>query len=162
MVQKRNIYIIPPNFAQEGTILSGRVRTRNALEAIILALLLGQMILSLNLSIKGKIYAGVIVLIPAVIFGIVGIQGDSLTSFVALFFRYLWNRRTLSEPDWAYRLKRNRRLMKQEEKRRKQEAKRRKKGGVGHRKRSKGTEAEVQGGKERREKADQGSKGTGA
>ena len=33
-----DIYTIPPNFAEEGTILSGRVKTRNALEtALILA-----------------------------------------------------------------------------------------------------------------------------
>ena len=31
-----DLYFIPPNFAEEGTVLSGRLRTRNAVETAIL------------------------------------------------------------------------------------------------------------------------------
>ena len=47
-----DIYTIPPNFAEEGTILSGRVKTRNAFEtALILA---GLVPLIMSLSVTGK------------------------------------------------------------------------------------------------------------
>ena len=35
-----DIYIIPPNFAEEGTLLSGRIKTRNAVETGVILLVL--------------------------------------------------------------------------------------------------------------------------
>ncbi|GFI51048.1 hypothetical protein IMSAGC020_02258 [Lachnospiraceae bacterium] len=141
-----DVYTIPPNFAQEGTILSGRVRFRNAFEAGILGVFLLQILLSTDWSVRVKIYAGVAVLIPALIFAILGVQGESLTSFLFQFLKYLNRRRMLTVPDGKYRLKRNRRLAKQKNK------SRRGKGGGDHRKRSKRTEAKAEtgeaGGKE--------------
>lgn len=86
--EKVDVYTIPPNFAQEGTIFSGRVRLRNAFEAGVLALLLFQLLMATNLSVKGKIYAGIIVMIPVVIFAVLGVQGESLTSFLFQFLKY--------------------------------------------------------------------------
>ena len=43
-----DVYTIPPNFAQEGTILSGRVRFRNAFEAGFLGLFLLRILLSMT------------------------------------------------------------------------------------------------------------------
>lgn len=144
-----DVYTIPPNFAQEGTILSGRVRFRNAFEAGILGLVLLQILLSMDFGIRVKIYVGVAVLIPALIFAILGVQGESLTSFLFQFIRYLNRRRVLTVPDGKYRLKRNRRLAKQKKKSRGG------KGGGNHRKRSKRTEAKAEtgeaGGKEKPE-----------
>lgn len=141
-----DVYTIPPNFAQEGTILSGRVRFRNAFEAGILELFLLQILLSLDWGIRMKIYAGVAVLIPVLIFAVLGVQGESLTSFLFQFLRYLNRRRVLTAPDGKYRLKRNRRLAKQRKK------SRGRKGGGNYRKRSKGTETKAEtgetGGKE--------------
>lgn len=85
--EKVDVYTIPPNFAQEGTIFSGRVRLRNAFEAGVLALLLFQLLMATNLSVKGKIYAGIIVMIPVVIFAVLGVQGESLTSFLFQFLK---------------------------------------------------------------------------
>ena len=34
--ERIDLYFIPPNFAEEGTVLSGRLRTRNAVETAIL------------------------------------------------------------------------------------------------------------------------------
>lgn len=135
-----DVYTIPSNFAKEGTILSGRIEARNAVEAVILVFFLFQILLSLNLGVRGKIYIGVIVILPVAIFAVLGVQGESLTSFIFQFFRYLGKRRTLEAPDARYRLKRNRRLNKQENRKQKPE----KKGGIRNRKRSKGTEAETQ------------------
>ena len=66
MAQKEHVdvYTIPPNFAKEGTILSGRLEARNAVEAAVLALLLLQILMAVDISAKGKIYAGIIVILP--------------------------------------------------------------------------------------------------
>ena len=85
--ERVDVYTIPPNFAQEGTIFSGRVRLRNAFEAGLLALLLLQALLATDLGVKGKIYAGVIAMIPIVIFAVLGVQGESLTSFLFQFLK---------------------------------------------------------------------------
>lgn len=155
--ERVDVYTIPPNFAQEGTILSGRVRFRNAFEAGILGVLLFQILLSMDWGIRVKIYVGVAVLIPALIFAVLGVQGESLTSFLFQFVRYLNRRRVLTVPDGKYRLKRNRRLAKLKKK------SRRGKGGGNHRKRGKGTKAEAAagkaGGKEKPERREEEPKG---
>lgn len=139
-----DVYTIPPNFAQEGTIFSGRVRFRNAFEAGFLGLFLLRVLLSMEWGIRGKIYVGVIVILPVVIFAVLGVQGESLTSFLFQFIKYLCRRRVLTAPDGKYRLKRNRRLAKQKIK------SQREKGGGDNRKRSKGTQGKITGSKDGR------------
>ena len=41
------IYTIPPNFAEEGTMFSGRIKTRNAVETAVLLSVLLPLLLSL-------------------------------------------------------------------------------------------------------------------
>lgn len=103
-----DIYTIPPNFAEEGTILSGRVKTRNAFETALILAGLVPFIMSLNVTGKTKIYIGMIVLVPVIILAIMGVQGESLFAFIASFFRYLKRRRSLSVPDERYRLEQSR------------------------------------------------------
>lgn len=103
------IYTIPPNFAEEGTLLSGRIRTKNAVETAVMLLVLLPLLFSLETSTKGKMYLGMIVLVPVVILGIIGVQGESLFAFISSFFRYLLRRRILTVPDEQYRLEQNRR-----------------------------------------------------
>lgn len=143
--ERVDVYTIPPNFAKEGTIFSGRIEARNAVEAAILVFLLLQVLLSLDIGVRGKIYVGVIVILPIAIFSVLGVQGERLTSFIFQFFRYLGKRRILTSPDARYRLKRNRRMKKQENRKQRPQ---KQKGGVKNRKRSKRTEAEAQRSKE--------------
>ncbi len=116
-----------------------------------------QILLSMDFGVRVKIYVGVAVLIPALIFAVLGVQGESLTSFLFQFVRYLNRRRVLTVPDGKYRLKRNRRLAKLKKK------SRRGKGGGNHRKRGKGTKAEAAagkaGGKEKPERREEEPKG---
>ncbi|MEF2877037.1 MAG: hypothetical protein U0N90_01315 [Blautia sp.] len=155
---KVDIYTIPPNFAEEGTILSGRVRTRNAVETVLLVLFLFQGLMMLPAGNRTKIYVGVIVLLPAAIFSLLGVQGESLSSFIFHFFCYLKKKRLLSEPTGRDRLERNRRLRKREKKLRKQKTR---KGGAGHGKRGKGTgKTASRGKKERKGSAQTGEEGT--
>lgn len=102
------IYTIPPNFAEEGTLFSGRIKTRNAVETAILLSVLLPILLSLELSVKAKMYLGMIVLVPVVILAVLGVQGESLFAFIASFFQFLRRRRVLLPPDERYRLTLNR------------------------------------------------------
>lgn len=38
--ERSDVYIIPPNFAKEGTLFSGRIEGRNAFEAAVLFIVL--------------------------------------------------------------------------------------------------------------------------
>lgn len=103
------IYMIPSNFAEEGTMLSGRIRTKNAVETAVMLLVLIPLLLCLDMTVKTKMYIAMIVLVPVGILGILGVQGESLFAFIGSFFRYLTRRRLLTIPDERYRLEQNRR-----------------------------------------------------
>ena len=107
-----DLYFIPPNFAEEGTVLSGRLRTRNAVETAILVFFMLKPLTMLDTTLKIKIYIGVAVILPVMIISLIGIQGESLTAFLMSFFRFISQRRVLAPPDTEYRLERNRRLKK--------------------------------------------------
>ena len=146
-----DIYIIPPNFVRDGTLFSGRAEARNVVEAAFLALVGIRFLVFLNLGIKGKIYVGIILILPLVILAVIGVQGESLSSFLIQLFSYLVKRRVLTEPSSQYRLKRNRRIRKQQKKRCRRERKKRKKEGGRDRKRNRRAEEETEGGKRSRE-----------
>ena len=146
-----DVYIIPPNFVKEGTLFSGRAEARNVVEPAFLALIGIRFLVFLNLGIKGKIYVGIILILPLVILAVIGVQGESLSSFLIQLFSYLVKRRVLTEPSSQYRLKRNRRIRKQQKKRCRRERKKRKKEGGRDRKRNRRAEEETEGGKRSRE-----------
>ena len=102
------IYTIPPNFAEEGTLLSGRIKTRNAVETGVLLFILVPILLSLDTTIRVKMYLAMIVLVPVVILSVIGVQGESLFAFIGSFFQYVRRRRYLTVPDERYRMEQNR------------------------------------------------------
>ena len=52
---ERDIYLIPPNFIEGGTLLGGMFKTRNVVEAGILAAVIGFPVLNLDLSLTTRI-----------------------------------------------------------------------------------------------------------
>ncbi|MBS6094182.1 hypothetical protein [Enterocloster bolteae] len=92
--------------------MSGRLRTRNAVETAILVFFMLKPLTMLDTTLKIKIYIGVAVILPVMIVSLIGIQGESLTAFLMSFFRYIRQCRLLAPPDTGYRLERNRRLKK--------------------------------------------------
>lgn len=48
--EERDIYTIPPNFIEGGTLMGGMFKSRNVIEAGILAVLIGGPVLSLHFS----------------------------------------------------------------------------------------------------------------
>lgn len=50
--ERSDVYIIPPNFAKEGTLFSGRIEGRNAFEAAVLFIVLFRILFFIDVSIK--------------------------------------------------------------------------------------------------------------
>ena len=145
--ERSDVYIIPPNFAKEGTLFSGRIEGRNAFEAAVLFIILFRILFFIDVSIKIRIYIGIIVILPLTILAVVGVNGESLLSFIIQFIRFVTRRRVVTVPDGQYRLKRNRRIRRQQKKQQKQERKKKKRqqeGGVKDRKRSRRIEAKAE------------------
>lgn len=91
--EENDVYVIPPNFIETGTIFGGTIKFRNAAEAVILSLLIGFPVFHLPVNLTTKIIIACLTLLPAALFAIIGIGGESLSSFVINFFIYLKNRR---------------------------------------------------------------------
>lgn len=98
--EERDTYVIPPNFIEGGTLLGGMFKTRNAIEAGILGLLVGVPVLNLHFSLTVRIIILCLTALPLVLVALIGIAGNSLSAFLVLFFSFLKNRRVLTrEPD---------------------------------------------------------------
>ena len=110
--ETRDTYIIPPNFIEGGTLLGGIFRTRNVIEAVILALAVGLPVLGLGFSLTTRIILLCLTALPLALLALIGISENSLSAFLLLFVHYLRNRRILSRdtpiparksilPSWA-------------------------------------------------------------
>ena len=93
--EENDIYIIPPNFIDTGTVFGGTIKLRNAAEALAVSLLIGLPVFHLPVTLTTKIIIACLTVLPAALFAIIGINGESLTSFVINFFVYLKNRRVV-------------------------------------------------------------------
>lgn len=91
--EENDIYIIPPNFIDTGTVFGGTIKLRNAAEALILSLLIGFPVFHIPATLTTKIIVACLTMLPAALFAVIGINGESLSSFVINFFVYLKNRR---------------------------------------------------------------------
>ncbi len=87
-------YIIPPNFVDTGTFFGGMFRARNVIEAGILAAVTGLPIfLFLPFGLTARIIVLCLTTLPLVLFALIGISGESLSSFLVIFLKYMKNRR---------------------------------------------------------------------
>ena len=78
--EERDIYTIPPNFIEGGTLLGGMFRTRNVVEAGILAVAIGGPVLSLHFSLTVRIIILCLTALPLALVALIGINGSSLSS----------------------------------------------------------------------------------
>ena len=93
--EERDVYIIPPNFIEGGTLMGGMFKTRNVIEAGILGALTGVPVLKLPFSLTTRIIILCLTTLPLVLVALIGIGGGSLSEFILQFFSFLRNRRTL-------------------------------------------------------------------
>lgn len=94
--EERDIYTIPPNFIEGGTLMGGMFKTRNVIEAGVLAVLIGGPVLYLHLSLTVRIIILCLTALPLTMVALIGINGNSLSSFFIQLFSFLRNRRMLS------------------------------------------------------------------
>ena len=76
------------NFIEGGTLFGGLVKIRNAIEAGILAFAVGSPIFNLGLPLTTKIIVLCITALPVAILGLIGINGECLSSFIIAFLGF--------------------------------------------------------------------------
>lgn len=119
--------LIPPNFIEKGKILNGTFDIRNAIEAIILALLIGVPVVQLPLSLTTRIIILCMTALPAAMVALIGIGGQSITAFLMNALRFLKNRRIIRRSDVMPEQHKRQKIPRQrEEKRPKKKPKKRK------------------------------------
>lgn len=91
-----NIYAIPANYTDSGKILGGMLEPRNAVEAVILVVLLGYPELML-IPMPGtiRIVVMTVTLLPTVIVAMMGIDGYSLFQYLSHIVCYMTTKRKL-------------------------------------------------------------------
>ena len=93
-----DLYTIPPNFIGSSTFLGGLFKVRNVIEAGILAVVIGiPVIFLLPFGVTAKVIILCLTALPAALFALMGIGGESLSSFLIIFIKYLRNRRVVSD-----------------------------------------------------------------
>lgn len=91
-----NLFAIPANYTDSGKILGGMLEPRNAIEAVILLIVVGYpelMLIPMPATIR--IVVMTVTLIPLGILAAMGIDGDSLFQYAGHIIRYLAGRRKL-------------------------------------------------------------------
>lgn len=92
--EERDIFFIPPNFLNEGSLFGGMLKLRNTLEAVILVAGITIPILKITVfSFTTKTILLCLTALPICIFALIGVGGESLTAFLMNFFRFLRNRK---------------------------------------------------------------------
>lgn len=91
-----NIYAIPANYTDSGKILGGMLEPRNAIEAVILVMLLGYPELML-IPMPGtiRIVVMTVTILPTAVIAMMGIDGDSLFQYLLHIIRYMATKRKL-------------------------------------------------------------------
>lgn len=91
-----NLFAIPANYTDSGKILGGMLEPRNAVEAVILLIVVGypELIL-IPMPTTIRIVVMTVTLIPLGILAAMGIDGDSLFQYAGHMIRYMAGRRKL-------------------------------------------------------------------
>lgn len=93
---EHHTYIIPPNFVESGTFFGGMFKARNVAEAGILAAVVSVPVFTmLPFSLTVRIIILCLTALPLALFALIGVSGESLSSFLAIFLKYLKNRRVV-------------------------------------------------------------------
>ncbi len=98
--EELDVYVIPPNFVEDGKIFGGMFKLRNAIEAGILGGGCAVMVFKLPISLTAKIVILCVTALPLAIFGVIGIEGESFTEFLINVVRFIKNRRKLCRRDF--------------------------------------------------------------
>lgn len=68
------VYVIPPNFMEGGTLFGGLLKTRNTIEAVILGLAVGVPVLHLPFSLTVRVVILCLTALPLVLLALIGVK----------------------------------------------------------------------------------------
>ena len=90
-------YFIPINIGDDGGVLGGRFKKRNMIEAVVIGLLLTLVwkIIFYPYDIIVKIVVYIILVIPVVLFAIIGVNNESFLEFLLEYLAYKKKRRKM-------------------------------------------------------------------
>ena len=92
-----NVYSIPANYTDSGKILGGMLEPRNAIEAVILLIVVGYPeLMWIPMPTTIRIVVMTVTLIPLAVVAMMGIDGDSLFQYLGHIIHYFFNRRKLT------------------------------------------------------------------
>lgn len=97
--EELDVYVIPPNFVEGGKIFGGMFKLRNVFEAAVLGGAVTMLVLKIPASVTARIVIMCLTTLPISIFGLIGIEGESLTEFVINVIKFIRNRRTVYRSD---------------------------------------------------------------
>lgn len=82
------VFYIPNNFVDAGTVLNGTFRVRNVLEAAVLLTVIGYLVLQIPASIQVRIILVAVLAVPPAIVALVGVNDGPLSQFLLDFVRF--------------------------------------------------------------------------
>ncbi len=94
--ERNYYYAIPANYTDSGRLFGGMLAVRNAIEALIITVILGYIELALiPMPTIVRVVVMVLTIMPSAVMAIMGIDGESLTQYLGHILRYLKNKRKL-------------------------------------------------------------------
>lgn len=95
--EERDVYRIPENFVDTGTVMGGMFKLRNVIEAGAIAAVFIVPLFKVNLSLTAKIIIACLTALPLGLLALIGINGESLSTFILGFFKFLQNKRVIGK-----------------------------------------------------------------
>ena len=95
--EERDSYYIPPNFVDTGTVMGGMFKLRNVIEAGVIAAVFILPLFKINISITAKIIIACLTALPLGLLALIGVNGESLSTFILGFFKFLQNKRIIGK-----------------------------------------------------------------
>ena len=95
--EERDVYRIPENFVDTGTVMGGMFKLRNVIEAGVIAAVFILPLFKVNLSLTAKIIIACLTALPLGLLALIGINGESLSTFILGLFKFLQNKRVIGK-----------------------------------------------------------------
>ncbi len=94
--EHNHYYAIPANYTDSGRLFGGMLAVRNAIEALIITVILGYIELALiPMPTIVRVVVMVLTIMPSAVMAMMGIDGESLTQYLGHILLYLKNKRKL-------------------------------------------------------------------
>jgi len=95
--EERDVYRIPENFVDTGTVMGGMFKMRNVIEAGAIAAVFILPLFKVGISLTAKIIIACLTALPLGLLALIGVNGESLSAFILGFFKFLQNKRVIGK-----------------------------------------------------------------